>query len=70
MKRSAFGCDIRIRLENVLTKVEQPTKKIAFVGIDYHLNSLSITVMVEGKKKVHETVRLKNNNRINRKYLR
>ena len=25
-------------------------KKIAYVGIDYHLNSLSIAVMVEGKK--------------------
>ncbi|MBW2108098.1 MAG: hypothetical protein JRI36_05455 [Deltaproteobacteria bacterium] len=24
-------------------------KKIAYVGIDYHLNSLSIAVMVEGE---------------------
>ncbi len=27
-------------------------KKIAYVGTDYHLNSLSIAVMLEGKKKL------------------
>ena len=44
-------------------------KKIAYVGIDYHLNSLSIAVIVGGKKKVHETVRLKNDDKIIRKYM-
>jgi transposase len=44
-------------------------KKIAYVGIDYHLNSLSIAVMVEGKKKLHETIRLKNDDKMIRKYL-
>lgn len=44
-------------------------KKIAYVGIDYHLNSLSIAVLVEGKKTPHEMVRLKNEDRLIRKYM-
>jgi len=35
-------------------------KKIADVGIDYHSNSLSIAVIIEGQKKIHEMIRLKN----------
>jgi transposase len=42
--------------------------KIAYVGIDYHLNSLSIAVMVEGEKTPYETVRLKNDDKMIRKY--
>lgn len=45
-------------------------KKIAYVGIDYHLNSLSVAVMVEGKKKPHETIHLKNDDKIIRKYMK
>jgi transposase len=44
-------------------------KKIAYVGIDYHLNSLSTAVMVEGKRKLHETIRLKNDDKMIRKHL-
>ena len=43
--------------------------KIAYVGIDYHLNSLSIAVMVEGEKTPYETVRLKNDDKMIRKYM-
>lgn len=43
--------------------------KIAYVGIDYHLNSLSIAVMVEGEKTPYETVRLKNDDKVIRKYM-
>lgn len=35
-------------------------KKVAYVGVDYHMNSLSIAVMVEGEKKIHEMIRLAN----------
>jgi len=36
--------------KKTLQKEEQPMeKKIAYVGIDYHVNFLSIAVMVEGK---------------------
>lgn len=45
-------------------------KKIAYVGIDYHLNSLSIAVMVEGEKDFHQTVRLANNDKVVLKYMK
>jgi len=45
-------------------------KKIAYVGIDYHLNSLSIAVMVEGKRKPHQTVHFKNDDKMLRKYMK
>ena len=45
-------------------------KKIAYVGIDYHQNTLTIAVCVEGKKKIHETVRLRNQDKIIRKYMK
>jgi transposase len=44
-------------------------KKIAYVGIDYHLNSLSIAVVVEGTTKPYEMVRLKNNDKMIHKYM-
>ena len=37
-----------------LEKEEQPMKKIAYVGVDYHLHSLSIAVMLEGEKKFYK----------------
>ena len=43
--------------------------KIAYVGIDYHLNSLSIAVMVEGNNEPKEMVHLKNDDRVIRKYM-
>jgi transposase len=45
-------------------------KKIAYVGIDYHLNSLSIAVVLENSKKVHETIRLKNDDKMIAKYMK
>lgn len=45
-------------------------KKIAYVGVDYHVNSVSLAVMVQGMKKICETIRLKNNDKIIRKYLK
>ena len=43
-------------------------KKIAHLGIDYHENTLSIAVWF--RKKVHETVRIRNNDKIIRMYLK
>lgn len=43
--------------------------KIAYVEIDYHLNSLSIAVMVEGKKEPDQMVHLKNDDKIIHKYM-
>jgi transposase len=45
-------------------------KKIAYVGIDYHQNSLTIAVRIQGEKKTHETIRLKNEDKIIRKYMK
>jgi transposase len=45
-------------------------KKIAYVGIDYHENSLSIAVRIQDKNEIHKTVRLKNQDKIIRKYMK
>ena len=44
-------------------------KKIAYVGIDYHLNSLSLAVVVKGKNEPVDMVRLKNDDKLIRKYM-
>ncbi len=31
-------------------------KKIAYVGIDYHINLLSIAVVIEGEKDLYQTI--------------
>ncbi|MBW1705450.1 MAG: IS110 family transposase [Deltaproteobacteria bacterium] len=45
-------------------------KKIAYIGIDYHQNSLTIAVRVQDKKKIDETVRIRNEDKIIRKYMK
>jgi transposase len=45
-------------------------KKIAHVGIDYHQNTLTIAVRIQGRKKIHETVRLRNEDKLIRKYMK
>ena len=45
-------------------------KKIANVGVDYHLNSLSIAVLAEGEQEFHQTIHLKNDDRLIAKYLK
>jgi len=44
-------------------------KKIAYIGVDYHLNSLSIAVMVEDEKTFHDLIRLKNEDKGIRRYM-
>ena len=45
-------------------------KTIAYVGIDYHVNSLSLAVMIEGQKTIHETIRIKNEDKMILKYFK
>jgi len=45
-------------------------KKIAYVGIDYHLNSVTMAVVVEGQKDFHDAIRLSNHNKVISKYLK
>jgi len=45
-------------------------KKIAYVGIDYHQNTLDIAVRVQDKKKIHDHIRIRNEDKIIRKYLK
>jgi hypothetical protein len=34
-------------------------KKIAYIGVDYHLNNVTIAVMIEGQRKFRDTIRMK-----------
>jgi len=45
-------------------------KKVAYVGVDYHLNFLSIAVMVEGDRDIRESIRLKNSDKMIKKYFK
>ena len=45
-------------------------KKLAYVGIDYHIKSLTVAVIIEGEKDFNDTIRLKNENMIISKYLK
>jgi hypothetical protein len=38
-------------------KGDQPMKKIAYVGIDYHMNVATIAVISEGEKDFYDTIR-------------
>lgn len=45
-------------------------KKVAYVGVDYHMNSLSIAVVVEGEKRIHQMIRLANDDKVIVKYFK
>jgi transposase len=45
-------------------------KKIAYVGVDYHLHSLSIAVMLEDEKRFYDLIRLKNMDKVISKYMK
>ena len=44
-------------------------KKIAYVGVDYHINHLSIAVMIKGKKKFHDIIRINNEDKIVKRFM-
>lgn len=45
-------------------------KKIAYVGIDYHLETISVAVMVEGEKDFYDEFKMRNEDRLIRRYLK
>ncbi len=45
-------------------------KKTAYVGVDYHVNTLTLAVKVEGTNDFYETIHLINEDKIIKKYLR
>lgn len=45
-------------------------KKIAYIGVDYHLHSLSIAVILDGEKKFYEFIRLRNTDKVISKYMK
>jgi transposase len=49
---------------------EQLMKKVAHVGVDYRMNSLSIGVLIDGEKKIHQMIRLANEDRVILKYFK
>jgi hypothetical protein len=44
-------------------------KKIAYLGVDYHINHVTIAVMIEAKRKFHDTIRIKTEDRAIKKYI-
>ena len=45
-------------------------KKVAYAGIDYHLNSLTIALMVEGERDILNTIRIKNDDKLIKRYMK
>jgi len=45
-------------------------KKIAYVGVDYHKNLLTIAVIIEGQKSFYETIRIKNDDKLVIRYMK
>jgi len=70
MKRADPGCDIKHPTNQEPKKEDQPMKKIAYVGIDYHKNSLTVAVRIQGNKDIQETFHLKNKDKLIRMYLK
>ena len=35
-------------------------KRIAYIGIDYHMETVSVAVLIEGEKDFFDTIRMKN----------
>ena len=45
-------------------------RRIAYVGVDYHINTLSIAVLIEGEKDFLNDILFKNDDKMVRKYLK
>jgi len=45
-------------------------KKIAYVGVDHHLNHITIAVMIEGKRKFHDTIHMRNEDKAIKRYMK
>jgi len=45
-------------------------KKLAYVGIDYHMNSLTLAVKIEGERDLFDTIRIKNDKKVIKKFMK
>lgn len=45
-------------------------KKLAYIGIDYHSETTSMAVILDGQKSIYDSIRMRNNDKIILKYLR
>jgi len=45
-------------------------KNIAYVGMDYHLKSLTIAVMIEGQNQFHDVIKMDNEDKLINKYMK
>jgi len=45
-------------------------KTIAYVGIDYHINVLAIAIVVNGQKGLYETIRISNDDKTIKRYMK
>ena len=45
-------------------------KKIPYIEIDYHKNTLTIAVRIQDNKEIHKNVRIRNEDKIIRNYLK
>lgn len=45
-------------------------EKTAYVGVDYHVDFVPVSVMVEGEKKIFDTIRLVNKDKVISKYFK
>ena len=45
-------------------------KKIAYVGVDYHVNHVSIAVMIKDKKQCFDVIRLTNDDTVIKRYMK
>ena len=70
MKRADLRCAIEHININKKLKEVQPMKKIAYVGIDYHLKTLTCAVLIEGEKELFDTIRFINTDKNIKKYMK
>ncbi len=45
-------------------------KEIAYIGVDYHIKSVTIAVMINGDKEIHDTIRMTNEDKMIKKYFK
>lgn len=45
-------------------------KKIAYIGIDYHMDSLSVAVIIDGEKELYDSITMKNNDKFILKFFK
>jgi hypothetical protein len=49
---------------------DQPMKRVAYVGVDYHVNPVSVAVLIEGVSDFLDCIHIRNEDKMIRKYLK